>query len=95
MGTDTTINFVKLDVDGDGGLHATFNSGYRVAYTRTDETGAWLEPRFASPEGVLAHEPGLSVDDEGIAHLVWSECSAPCEGEHGTVWYLATRYEEL
>ena len=95
VGSDTTINFVKLEVDGDGFLHAAFNSGYRAAYARTDESGDWLPPKLASPEGVEAHEPSLAVDDEGIVHLVWSECTAPCEGEHGTVWYLRTRYEEL
>ena len=65
-------------------------------YSMTDVSGNWKTPKAVSPAGVDAHEPSLDVDIDRNVHIVWTECTNPgCDGEHGSIWYLKTHYDEI
>jgi hypothetical protein len=93
----THFNFVKLRLAVNGRLHAVWiQSPHTVMYSMTNVSGNWKTPKAVSPAGVDAHEPSLDVDVDRNVHIVWTECTNPaCDGEHGSIWYLKTHYDEI
>ena len=96
VGSGAVINFIRLQQDGSGRLHAVWNDGYRVAYAMTDAQGKWRPPRYVSPAKGQGHEPWMDVDTNGCAHIIWTDCTKPgCTGEFGAVHYRKVRYSDL
>ena len=96
VGSGAVINFIRLQQDGAGRLHAVWNDSYRVAYAVTDAKGKWSAPKYISPAGRQIHEPWMDVDSKGCAHFIWTDCTKPgCTDEFGAVYYRKTRYTDL
>ena len=96
VGSGAVINFIRLQQDGAGRLHAVWNDKYRVAYAMTDSKGKWLAPKVVSPANRQIHEPWMDVDKNGCAHIIWTDCTKPkCTDEFGAVHHRKIRYKDL
>lgn len=93
------LNFMALRLDNTGRLHAVWSNAHRIMYAVKDPTGGWKTAKRISPDTPYHAQPSAAVDPSGYAHLVWAQCNTKdCPGgtgEHGAIWYLRTRYEEL